>query len=342
MSEKLRKCEDCEGLVSKRAATCPHCGAPQKNDSDIEEEKRNLLEKKRILLQKKKRLEKNKKYLDKVNQIILFSSKRIFWKFNIVHLVAIPIFIISLITFPIKYFWENQINHQFLKNEKVILKKISEYNKNYQYDQSLKLIDYYNGFFFSHKVLDKEEDSIESRMMVYQNWEKVYANYNEKDESDINFACLFLEENSSKDFLYKEFLDARIALQFNLIKTSKEKFVLDDIWGGHLDKIENLKKIEKSYNYLNFISNNLYLNEFNSWEILNRNEIEKLKKIDTEETIDCKNKGILYSALDNPFGPTDYTGVRANPYCKKRYHMNKEINEYGPSEENPCGRYKSY
>ena len=28
MSNKLTECDDCGGKVSKRAATCPHCGAP--------------------------------------------------------------------------------------------------------------------------------------------------------------------------------------------------------------------------------------------------------------------------------------------------------------------------
>ena len=38
MNEKLRKCEDCEGLVSKRATTCPHCGAPQTMLEEAKEE----------------------------------------------------------------------------------------------------------------------------------------------------------------------------------------------------------------------------------------------------------------------------------------------------------------
>ena len=29
MNNKLIKCDDCGGQVSRRAATCPHCGAPQ-------------------------------------------------------------------------------------------------------------------------------------------------------------------------------------------------------------------------------------------------------------------------------------------------------------------------
>ena len=28
MNDKLTSCDDCGGKVSKRAATCPHCGAP--------------------------------------------------------------------------------------------------------------------------------------------------------------------------------------------------------------------------------------------------------------------------------------------------------------------------
>jgi ABC-type lipoprotein release transport system permease subunit len=38
MNEKLRKCEDCEGLVSKRATICPHCGAPQEMLEEAKEE----------------------------------------------------------------------------------------------------------------------------------------------------------------------------------------------------------------------------------------------------------------------------------------------------------------
>ena len=38
MNENLRKCRDCGGKVSKRATTCPHCGAPQEILKESEEE----------------------------------------------------------------------------------------------------------------------------------------------------------------------------------------------------------------------------------------------------------------------------------------------------------------
>lgn len=51
MNNKLIKCDDCGGQVSRRAATCPHCGAPQtatvltssqiKEDQDTIDERRH-------------------------------------------------------------------------------------------------------------------------------------------------------------------------------------------------------------------------------------------------------------------------------------------------------------
>ena len=38
MNSKLRSCDDCGGKVSKRAATCPHCGAPLDPVVESEEE----------------------------------------------------------------------------------------------------------------------------------------------------------------------------------------------------------------------------------------------------------------------------------------------------------------
>lgn len=38
MNDKLTSCDDCGGKVSKRAATCPHCGAPQELIDEIEGE----------------------------------------------------------------------------------------------------------------------------------------------------------------------------------------------------------------------------------------------------------------------------------------------------------------
>jgi ribosomal protein L37E len=35
MNDKLTSCDDCGGKVSKRAATCPHCGAPQELIDEI-------------------------------------------------------------------------------------------------------------------------------------------------------------------------------------------------------------------------------------------------------------------------------------------------------------------
>ena len=50
MNNKLRTCDDCGGKVSKRAATCPHCGAPQDHRDEIVdeiEEKQDVVDQKR-------------------------------------------------------------------------------------------------------------------------------------------------------------------------------------------------------------------------------------------------------------------------------------------------------
>ena len=51
MNSKLRSCDDCGGKVSKRAATCPHCGAPQdpvvESEEEISAEEQDLIDERR-------------------------------------------------------------------------------------------------------------------------------------------------------------------------------------------------------------------------------------------------------------------------------------------------------
>jgi len=51
MNSKLRSCDDCGGKVSKRAATCPHCGAPLdpfvESEEEISAEEQDLIDERR-------------------------------------------------------------------------------------------------------------------------------------------------------------------------------------------------------------------------------------------------------------------------------------------------------
>ena len=112
MNEKLRTCDDCGGKVSKRAASCPHCGAPQEPTAEVEEEisaeEQNLIDERRhdeweqILKKDQNKTQSYSKGIQNPRHqsfIYKILDKKIFWKFNLLTLITISTFlVISLVT----------------------------------------------------------------------------------------------------------------------------------------------------------------------------------------------------------------------------------------------------
>ena len=132
MNNKLRTCDDCGGKVSKRAATCPHCGAPQEILNDVEEEisikEQDLIDEKHPntweeILSKDRNKPKNHSGNTQKsrNQSFVYSIlvKKIIWKFNLLTLTIVVLFLIVTFTTSIKFLLERKINHTNKKNSTI-------------------------------------------------------------------------------------------------------------------------------------------------------------------------------------------------------------------------------
>ena len=356
MNNKLRTCDDCGGKVSKRAATCPHCGAPQEILNDVEEEisikEQDLIDEKHPntweeILSKDRNKPKNHSGNTQKsrNQSFVYSIlfKKIIWKFNLLTLTILVLFLIVTFTTSIKFLLERKINQNYLADSEKIDLVIDKHIDAKNYDKALNIINYYQGNYFHEESLNKKKEFAEKRMKVYDFFVKEYKDISILDKWNTIRACEFLKRNHSKGFLEKEFLNTQINLQ---------KKAINDL------KIENkLLLVKKSYIYLNSISNNAYLNEYNLWNIKNGKKLEKARKEnekvreESEKKLEkarerdkimadqCKRTGIIQSALKNANYPI--SNIPYADYCARRKSgsIGVSVSEMAPSKINPCSYF---
>mgnify|MGYP000334489394 CR=1 FL=1 len=248
MNNKLRTCDDCGEKVSKRAASCPYCGAPQESLDKLEDEKRILLGKRQLLLEKKRLLELHDKQKeqdliderrheewDKISKkhqnknlksksksfIYRVLSKKIFWKFNLISIIIITFFLgLSFLNLA-EFIWNFQISEQYVKNYNRIHLNIDKYINSDQYSKAIKVIDYYQDDFFSHASLSSKRELLKSKLE--NNIDKnIKLNQYDKATKFIRFHQKHFRSNESlikkielvekRSRIYKEFKEKYINL----------------------------------------------------------------------------------------------------------------------------------